>query len=441
MNKPWTYLLMAALVVGLGMNVSSCKDDDDDNNNERTPEEIAQDPYEKESEAATALYRLVSQLSVCDSLPNNWKTATFEPKAGKVIDQSQPRVRTIAVNNAAEAVARYNSLTGKDLPATTMSDTYKVDGVGTLQLNVGGAGTIATIDVDVKQMPQLQQLRLVSAADMGENGHFKGEPYYRFGDVVVDKDGCFWICVRPAYSPNGKEDTHWMSFQVTYENVTGCQRGKCETQFYVTNLGVQKEKMQYLAQLMAIMVNPIGYKNAAGNGNFFNGTGLGGLQPAAMPVDSLVRQARLWEKNNVWRMIAPEGLVLTGGSETFKERFKKDVVFIYEKCRTDRYSLLVPTATYSYEDGDGFYSGDPVYETVTVDMKEVAFDIRNEYIRFGVSKDKSYPVPDAFVVRYKNGYQLSSNWLFSPSATDSIPGVTTIHRFNACQGTKVYMGS
>ena len=57
-----------------------------------------------------------------------------------MLDQSQPRVRTIAVNNAAEAVARYNSLTGKDLPATTTSDTYKVDGVGTLTLNVGGAG-------------------------------------------------------------------------------------------------------------------------------------------------------------------------------------------------------------------------------------------------------------------------------------------------------------
>ena len=130
-------MLMAALLMGLGITVTSCSDDDKD---ERSAEDIAQDPYEKESEAADALYRLVSQLSVCDSLPNDWKTATFEPKAGKVLDQSQPRVRTIAVNNAAEAVARYNSLTGKDLPATTTSDTYKVDGVGTLTLNVGGAG-------------------------------------------------------------------------------------------------------------------------------------------------------------------------------------------------------------------------------------------------------------------------------------------------------------
>ena len=44
------------------------------------------------------------------------------------------------------------------------------------------------------------------------DGTFDGDPYYRFGDVVKDKNNCYWISVRPAYSPNSKEDTHWMSF-------------------------------------------------------------------------------------------------------------------------------------------------------------------------------------------------------------------------------------
>ena len=419
------YALCILMLSALSM---SCSDDDDKDG--RSAEEKAQDPYEKESEAGDALYRLLSQLSVCDSLPDNWKTATFEPKVGKVLDQSQPRVRTIAVNNAAEAVARYNSLTGKNLPVTTKSDTYKVDGVGTLQLNVGGAGTIATIDVDVKQLPQLQQLRLVSVADMGENGSFKGVPYYRFGDVVKDKNGCYWICVRPAYSPNGKEDTHWMSFQVDYKNVTGCQRGKCNEQFYAVDLGVQKEKMQYLAQLMAIMANPEGYKNVACNGNFFNGTGLGGLQEDAMPVDDLVLQAKLWQQFDVWSLIAPRDIPKTDGIANFKNRFQQALTFIYENCRPDRHSLLIPIVTYSYADGKGFYTGEPNYETVTIDMEKVAFDIRNSYIYLGIRSDNSYPVPDAFVVRYKTGFQLSSNWMFNPSATDAIPGVTTVHRFN-----------
>jgi hypothetical protein len=430
-RKLTNWMLMAALVVGLGMNVTSCKDDDDENNNERTPEEIAQDPYEKESEAADALYRLVSQLSVCDSLPNNWKTATFEPKAGKVLDQSQPRVRTIAVNNAAEAVARYNSLTGKDLPATTTSDTYTVKDVGTLQLNVGGAGTIATIDVDVKQMPQLAQLRLVSAADMGENGHFSGEPYYSFGDVVRDNDGCYWICVRPAYSPNGKEDTHWMSFHLIDKNIKTYTRKGCQEQKYPVDLGVNKEKMQYLAELMAIMANPMGYKDAAKQGNYFGITGLGGLQEAAMPVDSLVKQAKLWNENKIWEKIMPVGYSKDKAS-SFRQFFKTDYVnFIYEKGSTSGTNLTIKYA--QYKDASHFYKNEPEYKKAIFDMKDNAFDITQSYTTLGLSKNVNDLLSEGFVVRYKSGYQLSSNWVFSPSATDSIPGVTTVHRFNACK--------
>ena len=433
-KKVFNWMLMAALVVGLGMNVTSCKDDDDDKDG-RSAEEIAQDPYEKESEAADALYRLVSQLSVCDSLPNDWKTATFEPKAGKVLDASQPRVRTIAVNNAAEAVARYNSLTGKDLPATTTSDTYKVDGVGTLTLNVGGAGTIATIDVDVKQMPQLAQLRLVSVSDIGENGHFKGDPYYRFGDVVKDRDGCYWICVRPAYSPNGKEDTHWMSFQVTDKNIKTYTKKGCQEQKYPVDLGVQKEKMQYLAQLMAIMANPYKYQEAAGPmGKYFGTTGLGGLDPEAMPVDSLVKQANLWDQNKIWEKIMSTGYNDDEATQ-FKSFFKNNVRFIYEKGSTSGTNLTIKTVQYT--GAPTFYRNEPTYDKVTVDMKTLAFDVTKNFSTLGTSDNDDWPVLDAFVVRYKTGFQLSSNWVFNPSPTDSIPGVTTVHRFNAYQGTQV----
>ena len=433
-KRIFNWMLMAALTVGLGTTVTSCSDDDDDKDG-RSAEEIAADPYEKESEAADALYRLVSQLSVCDSLPNDWKTATFEPKAGKVLDQSQSRVRTIAVNDAAEAVARYNSLTGKELPATTTSDTYKVDGVGSLTLNVGGAGTIATIDVDVKQMPQLQQLRLVSVSDMGENGRFDGDPYYRFGDVVKDKDGCYWICVRPAYSPNSKEDTHWMSFQMTTDNYKIYTKKGCQQQVYPVNLGVNEEKMQYLAQLLAILVNPYHYDYlSAPFGKYYDGTGLGGLKPDAMPADSLVRQAALWDKNMIWEKIMPVGFK-TEEVQTFKDRFKQDVAFIYEKGSTSGSNLTIKTAKYT---GAGaFYKNVPTYAKVTVDMKTIAFDVMNYYSTKGTRGNDNYPVPDAFVVRYKTGFQLSSNWVFNPSPTDSIPGVTTVHRFDACQGVQL----
>jgi hypothetical protein len=68
----------------------------------------------------------------------------------------------------------------------------------------------------------------------------------------------------------------------------------------------------------------------------------------------------------------------------------------------------------------------------------MSFFITNSYTTDGTRGNDDYPVPDAFVVRYKTGFQLSSNWLFNPSATDSIPGVTTVHRFNACQGVQTF---
>ena len=429
------YALCIVLLSGLSMSMTSCSDDDDDKDG-RSAEEIAQDPYEKESEAGDALYRIVSQLSVCDSLPDNWKTATFEPKLGQVLDQSQPRVRTITVANAAEAVTRYNSLTGKNLPATTTSDTYSVDGVGTLTFTMGAAGTVATIDVDVKQMPQLAQLRLVSAASVGENGSFDGEPYYRFGDVVQDKEGHYWICVRPAYSPDKKEDTHWMSFQVGPKNVKTYQKSKCLEQKYPVDLGVQKEKMQYLAQLLAILANPQGYKTKAGTaGNYFNNhtTGLGGLNEAAMPVKDLITLAKLWEQYNIWDKVMPAGLD-TDEVNDFKNRFKDDkddLRFIYEKGSTSGTTLTIQTVTYN--NAETFYTSLPNYTAVKMDMREVDFDITNSYTGRGVSGKKAYAVNDAFVVRYKTGFQISSNWFFNPKPTEAIEGVTEVFRFNACK--------
>jgi len=430
LKNKFTWMLTGLLVAAVGMNVAACSDDDE-NNEGSTADERAQDPYEKQSEAADALYRLATQLSVCDSLPDNWKETTFEPRVGKVLDASQPLVRTLTVSNATEAVAYYNSLTGKDMPAATTTDTYQVDGVGTLQLNVGANGTIATIDVSVKQMPKLSQLRLVSTANIGENGTFKGTPYYRFGDVVKDKDGCCWICVRPAYSPDSKEDTHWMSFHLITDNFKSYTKTKCKPQVFPVNLGVEKTKMQYLPQLLAILASPADYKTLAGtDGKYYSNSsmGLGGLQPSAMTVDTLIIQSKLWDRHNIWSKIMPQGNE-NNYVNNFKQRFQNDVSFIYEKGSTSGTKLYIYTATYT---GAGqYYKNDPTYAKITVDMTSVEFDMSNKYVVNGLRGNESYPVPDAFIVRYKSGFQLSSNWFLNPDPTKAIEGVTEIHRLNS----------
>jgi hypothetical protein len=199
-------------------------------------------------------------------------------------------------------------------------------------------------------MPKLAQLRLVSVADMGENDTFRGVPYYSFGDVVMDKDDCYWICVRPAYSPNGKEDTHWMSFQLSEKNVKIYQKKGCKEQRYPANLGVQKEKMQYLAQLMAILANPYGYKAAAPNGKFFKNktTGLGSLRDDAMPADTLIAQAQLWEKLDIWKRIIPNRVMPTiQDVDNFKNRFKKNLFSVEVSNYSDE--LVQNLASQPYE--------------------------------------------------------------------------------------------
>ena len=49
-------------------------------------EELAQDPYGKQTEAAMTLLRIVSQLTETSELPNDWAKATFEPSNGFVGD-------------------------------------------------------------------------------------------------------------------------------------------------------------------------------------------------------------------------------------------------------------------------------------------------------------------------------------------------------------------
>jgi hypothetical protein len=284
---------------------------------------------------------------------------------------------------------------------------------------VGGAGTIATIDVDVKQMPQLQQLRMVSVSDMGENGHFSGEPYYSFGDVVRDKDDCHWICVRPAYSPSGKEDTHWMSFQLNENsNIKYYRKSNTLFQAYPVNLGVQKEKMQYLAQLLTILADPDEYVTWAGK----KGIPLGGLGEEAMSPQELTNLAWLWEIHYIWNKIAPE-LEDQGDEETFdfSESFTAPVCFIYEKGSVSGTKLSIPCVEYN----GLFYTGIPTYTTKTIDMTKNSFDYKRYFLNYSTQITQ----PDTFIVRYKTGFQLSSNIIFSPKATEAIPGVRTVFRY------------
>jgi len=434
--------LLAALTAGLSMGVASCSDDDDEKDG-RTAEEQAADPYEKETAAGHALYNLLGQLSVVgDDLPDNWKEATFEPSAGEVTDASQPFVRSIAVNSLDEAVTRYNTLTGRNISSTTATDTWQQDDLGSMTFTaLNQPACFATVDVSIKQLPQLTQLRFVPVTAFGDNGTFNGDPYYRFGDVVKDpKEGTYWICVRPAYSPNKKEDTHWMSFQLGPKNITDPKKGGCLAQNVPTKLGKDLEKMQYLAQLLTIFARPtVGlsadnkaepFDKVFGKQSFAgNSIGLGGLQQTAMNNEEIIRAAKNWVKHGIWDMVSPSKNL--SGTD-FRKSFTSQVSFLYNGYSTSLFNKNLTLYRVTYADPNKFFKSSPQYNDITLDMTKVSFDIEKEFSQTGKCGDESYEaVGDCYVVRYKTGKQLSSNLLFNPSPTEALPGVEDVYRFNA----------
>ena len=94
MKRNFYFLLMAALVFGLSLSVTSCKSDDD-NNNDDEGEEFTDGPQNEQNEAATKFWNVVSQLVDIDEMKEEPKKVASvggdvrqvpSPIQGSVID-------------------------------------------------------------------------------------------------------------------------------------------------------------------------------------------------------------------------------------------------------------------------------------------------------------------------------------------------------------------
>ena len=157
-----------------------------------------------------ALNSIIRPLAGLDKLPDNWDTAIFTPTEGTVTDEANPEVRSVIATDAEGALQYFQAI----LPETGLDgNTWHDDNVGTLTFTtVGTDKCFATIDVDLKQMPGLKQIRFVPENVIPANSKFSGTPYYNMGDVVRDKKGFYWICVRPSGGPLKKDKSYFVSF-------------------------------------------------------------------------------------------------------------------------------------------------------------------------------------------------------------------------------------
>ena len=126
-------------------------------------------------------------------------------------------------NDVATAATRYGDLVGLEIDESTTGYQFSLDGLGSLNYQRGSENDqyLAQVSVDIKQMPHLKKILYQTEKQAGLNASLTGTAYYRFGDVVQDEFGSYWICVRPSFSLEGKGDSHWMStsFPLPEENI------------------------------------------------------------------------------------------------------------------------------------------------------------------------------------------------------------------------------
>ena len=193
-------------VLVAGAIVSCDKENDPTKNQEFTPEELAEMEAADKFAAANSVYRA---LALIDELPDNWESTTFTPAEGVPVDEANTDTRNVISTGTEQAKSYFLSI----VPDEGLSgDTWSHEGVGTLTYRaVNEENCYAVIDVNLVQMPGLKQLRFVPESVVGEN-KWQGTPYYAVGDVVKDKKGIYWICVRPSGGPLAKDNAYFVSF-------------------------------------------------------------------------------------------------------------------------------------------------------------------------------------------------------------------------------------
>ena len=171
-----------------------------------TEEDLAEMAAVEKFAAANSVYRA---LALLNELPENWEGITYTPAVGVPVDEANTDIRNVISTGADHAKGYFLSI----VPDEGLNgNSWSHEGVGTLTYRaMNEENCYAVIDVNLVQMPGLKQLRFVPEEVVGENS-FSGTPYYCAGDIVQDKKGIYWICVRPSGGPLKKDNAYFVSF-------------------------------------------------------------------------------------------------------------------------------------------------------------------------------------------------------------------------------------
>ena len=429
--------LMAALVCGLGLSVTSCKDDDDDNKSEEQQQQ-------EQEERASKFWSVVGQLVSSDDYAADYEDKTFEPTYG-VADAANATTRIVETNDMQTAAQRFSDLVGASIDENTPSYTYSDPEVGTLTYTRGGtAAEWATVDVNIKQVPRLRKI-IYREGGEGTNGSFDGKAWYRFGDVVKrtldDGKEEYWICVRPAFSPEKKGDSHWVCLNYLPAKNVYHYTGSNELEYYLpTGIGTDKENMQNLAEMFYAMTHPqVWYDNA----NTYHTDGiLWGY--SGLPIFADFKKANVMYHNqyfwqnvaDAWERNEVANKALGIDFEVLSDRLDQDGLHLlyegYSWWTKTSWNCKLHEAIYTNNDNKNTERNmhHAEYKDVSKSMREIPFDCREmgaeklNYNKF-FDNDGKY----RWVIRHATGADLNNGTQPAPTSPLQGKGVTQCYRY------------
>ena len=435
MKKILNLWLMAALMCGLGLSVTSCKDDDDDSKSEEQQQQ-------EQEQQASKFWSVVGQLVSSDDYTADYADKTFEPTYGTA-DATNETTRIVETNDMQTAARRFSDLVGASIDENTPSYTYSDPEVGTLTYTRGGtADDWATVDVNIKQVPRLRKI-IYREGGEGTNASFAGKAWYRFGDVVsrtLDNGKVeYWICVRPAFGPEKKGDSHWVClnylppknfFNYSYDS---------KSWTVPTGIGTDKENMQNLAEMLYAITRPEQWYNNANN--YHTDGKLWGF--SGLPIFADFKKANVMYHNQYfWQKVA-DGWTKHGVDDKamnvqlgdLADRIDREGIHLlyegYSWWTKTSWNCKLWQASYTNgtkNDEKNLHHAE--YKDITKRMQDIKFDCTkmgsstDNYIQF-FDNDGKY----RWVIRHATGKELNGGSQPAPTSEFQGANIKTVYRY------------
>ena len=457
------FWLFAAQLCGLSLTVTSCKDDDDDNGgNGDTELEVAP----ADTEEAKAAYNWLINMTNVEEFTDDWASKTYEPTIG-VESKNDANTRVVVVANIDYARMNFSSISGinPDMLSSTQSQT--IDGVGTITWtpSAKGANNLATVDVNTKLIPHLSKIVYCTTDQVGANGSdFDGTAYFRFGDVIEDSEGYYWVCVKPAFGTGSapQQQGYWINIlnrdkengksskgvvpDIPKGNICSDYDGKYNgnTILLPTKLKSTKEMTHNLANLVWALLDPESYEE-----NIDDGIGLGGYDYEYNGKKFCQRVAEQWKTKDIWQKLF---------NRTYEEMKQMTKLNFYYEGYHFTPKIHLGSSNLGCATVMGTTKYEPKYVTTYNQDSEKNLEMKEEGAGFDMRRYCSDPEQDGncassgkagyapakqftnttgyWIVRQKTSSDLAGT-VFHPSVYSNLKNTGEIYRYNAAYGVGV----